>query len=70
MTQATYNEFNEVLQNIFKKNQLALPSEDRCGSGWPPCMMRNDSYLCTKIINHTGDHCAHGTLGTILRRWP
>jgi len=58
------------LQDIFEETQASLPQEDRaskldgaiCGAGF----LR---FRCTKILGHSGEHCAHGVLGDIIHRW-
>lgn len=61
-------EFDKVLKDMFREEQLNLPEEDRCGSG-NCCFSESDGFRCTKDIGHSGDHIAHGTLGEVVKRW-
>lgn len=58
-----------IVKDVFDDNQSKLPTEKRfyvnvC------CYEKDDGFKCTLEKGHDGNHCAHGTLGTIVHEWP
>lgn len=62
-------QMDKTLKQLFNEAMLELPEEDRCYLDQPMCLQENDGYKCSKRSGHSGDHCAHATLGHIVRRW-
>lgn len=71
MTQRLKQSLDDTVRKIFDKSQAALPKQDRCALlGEPVCLVPHDGYICTKVKDHVGDHCAHSLSGYVLERWP
>ena len=36
----------------------------------PNCEHEDGGYVCTRPVDHRGDHIAHGHTGHVCHRWP
>jgi hypothetical protein len=68
VTQKARDEMDNVLLQMFKENQEALPVEDRFSADM--CGCKDFGMVCTKVKGHAGDHKSHGKLGSVLHEWP
>lgn len=69
MSKEALDELDKTLNDLFRSNQAKLPEAERANLV-DTCSVKADGWFCTRAPHESGDHIAHGRLGTVVQRWP